>query len=86
MSPLTHDVGPLRDEYQPCGSAPLTQAIEPMARLGDVKAVTCTNAKLEVVDWGNPIPGKVSYSSTFSDAASAARICMRATTATSLPM
>jgi threonine dehydrogenase-like Zn-dependent dehydrogenase len=29
-----------------------------MARLGDVKAVTCTNAKLEVVDWGNPIPGK----------------------------
>ena len=34
------------------------QAIGPMARLGDVKAVTCTNAKLEVVDWGNPIPGK----------------------------
>jgi len=29
-----------------------------MARLGDMKAVTCTNAKLEVVDWGNPIPGK----------------------------
>ncbi|HXA10634.1 MAG TPA: hypothetical protein VNW93_00320, partial [Mycobacterium sp.] len=23
-----------------------------------MKAVTCTKAKLEVVDWGNPIPGK----------------------------
>ena len=87
MSPLTHDVGPLRDEYQPCGSAPLTQAIGPMARLCDVKAVTCTNAKLEVVDCGEPNSRpRVSYSSTSSGAASAVRICMRVTTATSLPM
>ena len=28
------------------------------ARMGEVKAVTCTNAKLEVVDCGNPMPAK----------------------------
>jgi len=50
-----------------------------------MKAVTCTNAKLEVVDQPTPTPGKGQLLIDVSGVASAARTCMPATTATSSP-
>ena len=51
-----------------------------------MKSVTCTNAKLEVVDQPTPTPAKGQLLiDVTAAAASADRTCMRATTATNSP-